>query len=198
MLQRDLAGQYENWQVVKTKGQEDIDVSEEKATDAESTSVLWLQSSCCFWFCCLFARKLQIPVEPVRITYVMCTCYRVKGQKVTDSQREQICQSTSTKISSASEKGAEKDKIEPVPFLHRRSCCLLHFTASRRPLPEALERWILNIKCAHAAALSCKLRRSMSNVMGNLMLNGENESSRLLSKWNVDFWEEIGMKVVAA
>ena len=50
MLQRDLAGQYENWQVVKTKGQEDIDVSEEKATDAESTSVLWLQSSCVFGF----------------------------------------------------------------------------------------------------------------------------------------------------
>ena len=93
MLQRDLAGQYENWQVVKTKGQEDIDVSEEKATDAESTSVLWLQSSCCFWFCCLFARKLPIPVEPVRVTYVYL-CYvhnRVKGQKVTDLQRDQMC-----------------------------------------------------------------------------------------------------------
>ena len=92
MLQSDLASQYENWQVAQAEGQEDIDVSEEKATDAESTSVLWLQSSCCFWFCCLFARKLQIPVEPVRITYVYL-CYvhnRVKGQKVRLTERSNV------------------------------------------------------------------------------------------------------------
>ena len=72
---------------MQAEGQEDVDVSEEKAMDTESTSVLWLQSSCCFRFCYLFARKLQIPVEPVRITYVMlCTQQgkRSKGHRLTE------------------------------------------------------------------------------------------------------------------
>ena len=51
------------------------------------------------------------------------------------------------------------------------------FIAIRRP-HQALERWILNIECAHAAAFSSKLRRNMSNLMGTLMLNCENRISR--------------------
>ena len=45
-LQSDLAG---NWQLVQAEGQEDVDESEEKAMDTESTSVLWSQSSCVFF-----------------------------------------------------------------------------------------------------------------------------------------------------
>ena len=41
-LQSDLAG---NWQLVQAEGQEDVNVSEEKAMDTESTSVLWFRAA---------------------------------------------------------------------------------------------------------------------------------------------------------
>ena len=83
-LQSDLAG---NWQLVQAEGQEDVDESEEKAMDTESTSVLWSQSSCVFFVLLPFWQKIADSCRTRRITYVMlCTQQgkRSKGHRLTE------------------------------------------------------------------------------------------------------------------
>ena len=77
----DLASQ----DVTAAKEQEDV-MSEGRAMDSESASVLWLRSSCFFFWCCgLFARKLRIAVEPVcsmmHQLYAQQGNYKVQGHR---------------------------------------------------------------------------------------------------------------------